>query len=319
MQAQNIKLKDLQPNRGQVEGLPKNPRFIRDEKFAKLVKSIKDDPEMLDLRELIAYDAPCGLVIICGNMRYRAMKELGLESAPVKVLPADTPPHKLRAYAMKDNNAFGENDWDIMADWDFEELEDWGFDIPSDFGGTADISTKPTTEQPQKRKGWNTEAGAKESVCDLADRLALYKRGDVLFTAFFKKSQEGVPLSLIKTEDNVQMFAEKIASVIRGLIGFRVTNGWSIITTPKRRHKDWNFSEEVCKAASNLLGIPFHANAVEAKNRQRINPEFKLNYPIEEDNVIVFDDILTTGSTVKAMGALLVNKNTVFLIGINNN
>jgi len=131
MQAQTIAISKLKPNTGQVPGLPKNPRFIRDGRFDALKKSIQDDPEMLDLRELIAYDHAGELVVIAGNMRLRALKELGYKEAPVKLLPPETPAEKLRAYAVKDNVPFGETDWELMAnDWDAVELEAWGLEVP---------------------------------------------------------------------------------------------------------------------------------------------------------------------------------------------
>lgn len=74
MQAQLIKISQLKNNYGQVEGLPANPRLISHERFTKLVKSIKDDPEMLDLREVIAYDNDGELVVIAGNMRLKACR-----------------------------------------------------------------------------------------------------------------------------------------------------------------------------------------------------------------------------------------------------
>jgi len=124
---QEIKISKLEVNKGQVEGLPKNPRFIRDDRYKALVKSIKDAPEMLKLRELLVVEHGSKFVVIGGNMRLRACKELGMETVPCKVLPADTPVAKLREYAIKDNNGFGEDDWDILAnEWDAEELEDWG-------------------------------------------------------------------------------------------------------------------------------------------------------------------------------------------------
>ena len=108
MQAKTIKLSDLHLNTGQIKDVPKNPRFIKDERYEALKKSIEDDPEMLQLRELVAYDNNGELVVILGNMRYRAMKELGYKDAPVKVLPAETDAKKLRAYIQKDNIAFGQ-------------------------------------------------------------------------------------------------------------------------------------------------------------------------------------------------------------------
>ncbi len=133
-----VALSELALNKGQIQDVPKNPRFIKDERYAALKKSIEDDPEMLDLRELVAYDNGGELVIIMGNMRYRAMKELGLKEAPVKILPKDTPAKKLRAYIQKDNIAFGQNDWDLLGnEWDTEELQDFGLECdflnPSNF------------------------------------------------------------------------------------------------------------------------------------------------------------------------------------------
>lgn len=127
---QNIPVALLQCNEGQIEGLPRNPRFIKDERFKKLVKSLEDDPEMLDLRELIVYPHGKHFVVIGGNMRLRAGKELGFETMPCKILPADTPIEKLKAYVIKDNNAFGNDDFDLLAnEWDAEFLENCGFDF----------------------------------------------------------------------------------------------------------------------------------------------------------------------------------------------
>ena len=130
-----IKTSSLEVNKGQIEGLPKNPRFIRDERYKALVKSIEDAPEMLKLRELLVVEHGKKYVVIGGNMRLRACKELGYAEVPCKVLPADTPVAKLREYAIKDNNGFGEDDWDVLAnEWDAEELQEWGMELPMDWG-----------------------------------------------------------------------------------------------------------------------------------------------------------------------------------------
>ena len=135
MKIQTIKIKDLATNDGQIEGLPKNPRQIRDHRYEKLKKSIEDAPEMLQLRELLVYPHGGKFVIIGGNMRYRACKEIGYKELPCKVLDAETPVEKLRQYAIKDNENFGEYDWDEVANsWDTAELEDWGVELPTDWG-----------------------------------------------------------------------------------------------------------------------------------------------------------------------------------------
>ena len=103
MQTQLIKVSKLKNNNGQIEGLPKNPRILKDDKFIKLKKSLEDDPEMLELREVIAYDNNGELVVICGNMRLRALKELGIKEVPTKILPNETSVEKLKAYTIKDN------------------------------------------------------------------------------------------------------------------------------------------------------------------------------------------------------------------------
>jgi len=132
MEIRNVKISDLRLNTGQVEGLPKNPRFIKDERYKKLLRSIQDDPEMLELREVIVYKYKGTLIIIAGNMRFRACKELGFKEVPCKILSEYTTVEKLKAYVIKDNVAFGENDWEeLKIEWDIEQLEDWGLDIPS--------------------------------------------------------------------------------------------------------------------------------------------------------------------------------------------
>ena len=142
MEIQKVKIKDLKNNTGQIEGLPKNPRILKDDKFIKLKKSLEDDPEMLELREVIAYDNNGELIVICGNMRLKALKELGIKEVPTKILPTETTVEKLKAYTIKDNVSFGDHDFEMLAnEWDAEQLEDWGldvggFDLDSDELGT---------------------------------------------------------------------------------------------------------------------------------------------------------------------------------------
>lgn len=134
MNAVLIKITNLHPNTGQIPGVPANPRFIKDESYEKLKQSIIDDPEMLELRELLVYphpDKPGGFIIIGGNMRYRICKELKYKDLPCKVIPKETSPEKLRAILTKDNVSFGSFDFDMLAnDWDAGELDAWGVDIP---------------------------------------------------------------------------------------------------------------------------------------------------------------------------------------------
>lgn len=139
METKNIDIKKIVPNNGQIDGLPKNPRQIRDFRFEKLKKSISDAPEMLSLRELIVFPHDGKFIIIAGNMRYRACQDLKIKELPCKILDENTSVEKLREYAIKDNENFGEYDFDILAnEWDAEELTEWGVELPTDWGVNAD-------------------------------------------------------------------------------------------------------------------------------------------------------------------------------------
>lgn len=127
-----LKLSKLESNKGQIEGLPKNPRLIKDERFKKLVKSIEDNPEMTALREILVYPHRDKYVVIGGNMRLRAIKELGYKEAPCKIIPEETSIEQLKAYTLKDNSGFGEWDFDLLAnEWDVQLLTDCAIDVPS--------------------------------------------------------------------------------------------------------------------------------------------------------------------------------------------
>ena len=121
-------------NKGQLQGLPKNPRFFRDYRYEAMKRSIEESPAMLELRELIVYPFPEGrYVVVCGNLRLRACKELGYKELPCKILDPETDVKKLREYATKDNVSFGENDTDIMSnEWDKGELQNWGVEFPAE-------------------------------------------------------------------------------------------------------------------------------------------------------------------------------------------
>lgn len=129
-----LPVSSLEHNKGQLPGLPKNPRFVRDNRYEAMKKSIEDCPEMLELREAIVFPLEEGkYVVVCGNLRLRACRELGFKEMPCKVLPVDTPTDKLCEYSAKDNVSFGENDMDVMTnEWDVDKLADWGVEFPEE-------------------------------------------------------------------------------------------------------------------------------------------------------------------------------------------
>ena len=130
MERERIDIRKVFANEGQIEGLPRNPRTMRKERFRKLLKSVRELPEMTEARDLLVVPHGEGYVVIGGNMRLQAYRELGWKEVPCCVLPADTPAEKLLQMLIQDNNPFGDNDWDLLAnEWDAAELDDWGFDV----------------------------------------------------------------------------------------------------------------------------------------------------------------------------------------------
>jgi hypothetical protein len=118
-------------NDGQLKGLPKNPRFIRTKDFEDLKESIKECPEMTYIREVVVFPFNEHYIVIAGNMRFKAMEELGFKSIPCKVLHKSTPIKTIREIAIKDNVHSGKDDWDIIAnDWDIEEVSSWNKETP---------------------------------------------------------------------------------------------------------------------------------------------------------------------------------------------
>jgi DNA modification methylase len=133
---QIVKINEVKPN-------PKNPRLIKDEKFKKLVKSIQEFPDMLNKRPLIVFtDVDNKYVVLGGNMRLKACKEVGIKEIPVIVADEWTEEQKAE-FLIKDNVGFGEWDWDGLAnEWDVEKLEDWGLDLPVDLSVVEELEAE---------------------------------------------------------------------------------------------------------------------------------------------------------------------------------
>jgi len=117
METIKAKLKD-------IKGNPKNPRVIRDEKFNKLVQSIKDFPNMLSLRPIVVDE---NMMVLGGNMRLRACKEAGLEEVDI-IIFKNLSEDKKKEFLIKDNTNFGE--WDYLMLEEYETLDSWGMDLP---------------------------------------------------------------------------------------------------------------------------------------------------------------------------------------------
>lgn len=131
----SIPLSQLVCNEGQIEGVPANPRILRDDKYRALVESLRND-NLTGINPLKVYwhstDGANKLyVVLGGNMRLRALQDLGAAECPCIEIPQDTPTEVLRKIVVLDNSTFGEWDWDMLAnEWDETELKEWGVDLP---------------------------------------------------------------------------------------------------------------------------------------------------------------------------------------------
>jgi DNA modification methylase len=170
---------------------PNNPRVIKDHKFANLVQSIKDFPQMLDIRPIVVNNYG---VVLGGNMRLKACRDAGLKEVPV-INAKDLTEEQQREFIIKDNVESGEWDWDLLAnEWDADLLEEWGvdfnFDLPEDDneGLTDEDAVPDVTEKPVSKMGDIWLLGDHRVMCGdstSADNVALLMNGekaDMVFT-----------------------------------------------------------------------------------------------------------------------------------------
>jgi DNA modification methylase len=174
----------------EIKSNPNNPRVIKDDKFAKLVQSLKDLPEMASVRPIVVNQ---DMIVLGGNMRLKAMKEAGWKEAPVEVVDWDE--DKQRQFIIKDNVGFGEWNWEMLAnEWDAQELDDWGLDVPT-FDNPKKLEAKEDDfETPDKVHtdivlGDLFEIGQHRLLCgdstdsDAVARLMNGKRANLSFTS----------------------------------------------------------------------------------------------------------------------------------------
>lgn len=162
----DIDITRLEYNDGQLEGISKNPRYLKESEHDKLKKSLTDSPEFLEYKPLMVYAMDNGnYVTICGNMRLRVANELRLDghsefdTIPCVVLKADTPIEKIKEYAIKDNVQAGNWDWDELAngEWETDNLQNWGVDCSFLNTDEDDTDIDELFEDAQ-----NTESKAKD-------------------------------------------------------------------------------------------------------------------------------------------------------------
>ena len=196
-----------------------------------------------------------------------------------------------------------------------------GISLPSMPDLSFDVSVKEQKDifALEQRKSWDKSV---EARCDFTYKLRLTRRASTNFITIWQKSVFGKTLTEIKSDDDmIPFFVESLVPVIRECIGYHICDGsWAIVTTPMRRHKERNFATLVSEGLAKELGIPFYFDCAHCRSKQRVGAVFDANNLPHEPNVIVFDDFVTTGSTLLAMKNLLQEhgKNPVFFAGINN-
>jgi len=176
-----VKLTDIIPN-------PNNPRLIKDDKFKKLVESIKGFPEMLSLRPIVVNDQ---MVVLGGNMRLKACKDAGLKEVEI-IKASDLTEEQQKEFIIKDNVGFGEWDWDMIAnEWDAEQVTEWGLDIPGfvvEPEATEDDYEIPETIETDIVLGDLFEIGEHRLLCgdstdsDSVAKLMNGEKADMVFT-----------------------------------------------------------------------------------------------------------------------------------------
>jgi len=180
-----VKLTNVKPN-------PNNPRIIRDDKFAKLKQSIIDFPEMLEKRPLVCFtDTDGKLVVLGGNMRLKALSDIGAKELPV-ILADDWTEEQKAQFLIKDNVGFGEWDWEQLAnEWDAEQLSEWGLDLPPmevQIEAEEDNYEMPDEVQTDIVVGDLFEIGEHRLLCgdstdsDQVSKLMNGERADMVFT-----------------------------------------------------------------------------------------------------------------------------------------
>ena len=212
----------------------------------------------------------------------------------------------------------------VSLDEMLNNIEVPSLDVPDLDGSFVPTGEAKDLFAEKKRAAWKDVQQA-EARCDFAPNKVRisYRNPQFGIISLWKKSVYGRTLTDIKGDpEMVEKFAEGMNTLIRQILGHSLANGdWCIVTSPKRRHKTWNFASLISTRLAELLGIPFYEDLAECHSKHRVGAVFTFGKtPPTESNIIVFDDFVTTGATMISMRELLMSlgKNLVFFTGINN-
>lgn len=208
---------------------------------------------------------------------------------------------------------------------DFSDLfDDWEVP-PIDSSALPELKGKNQEAEDlfaeKKRKKWHA-LSVDEARCDMKPCIRLTKRG-VFFISVWKKSLFGRTLKELKADhDMIPAFCSAIVPVMQGVLGSSLNpDDFAVICAPRRRHLDWNFGHASAAAVAGALGLPFYADSCTARSKMRVGAIFDPANVPPQRNLIVYDDIVTTGQTLVSMQNLFADKlgkNCIFFANINN-
>jgi DNA modification methylase len=214
-----------------IKSNPNNPRVIKDHRFDNLKKSITEFPKMMELRPMVINEDN---IILGGNMRFKALKDLGYKEVPDEWVKqaSDLTEEETRRFIIADNVGFGEHDWDMLAnEWDTEELEDWGlegfpFEEVTELEAEEDDYTELDNIQVDVVLGDLIEIGEHRLLCgdstcsDTVAKLMDGEKADMVFTdppygvsytgGHNKKQRKGIESDEFKNEDLSNLFQDSI-------------------------------------------------------------------------------------------------------------
>ena len=279
----------------------------------------------------LGFISPClidkDMNVIAGHGRILADREAGMEKVPCVFIEGLTDEER-KAYILADNRLAEFSDWDMdlvrkeIADLKIEDLDFLNFDVDiveiEDFDfGEEDADPDQSDEKPGK--AWTTR-GVK---CDMEPHITIRVKNGHQYVSLYASSKEGMTLEEIKNNRECEnKMSRELEACISQLAGKNLAaNGWAMITTGRRRHRDgYHFATAVCKRTAEKLGLTFYEGAISCSNSDRLKPKLELVTEPEEKNLILFDDIITTGTTMSRTVEMLQAKGYTVLtfIGIRN-
>lgn len=226
-------------------------------------------------------------VIVAGHGRWLAAQRLKLEMVPC-VYVDELTEDQIKMLRIVDNRV-------VSIDYDVNNLVDEVSFLQTKLDVSPFFDDWNKTKK-KLRAGWSHT----EKRCDLVQKFTIKRAGtNFIYHSFFKTTETGRTFDDIKSDRGVvELFSDNVCDFLDDILGVSYGDDWCILTTPKRRHTGWHFASEVCKLVQNKSGLRFVPEAFITKNRRRLAPEFEINSDGISKNVILYDDIITTGKTI---------------------